>query len=76
VNFKETVVIGLTAGAGLTVALFVAGVAFTDQGLQDAAKMGALFSAAVFLFAPVLAKLLKIRRIDEAEDAEIEEVRD
>jgi NhaA family Na+:H+ antiporter len=76
VNFKETVVIGLTAGAGLTVALFVAGVAFTDQGLQDAAKMGALFSAAVFVFAPVLAKLLKIQRIDEAEDAETEEVRD
>ena len=38
---------GLTAALGLTVALFVAGVAFTDPVLQGAAKMGALLSAFV-----------------------------
>jgi NhaA family Na+:H+ antiporter len=64
VNFKETVLIGLIAGAGLTVALFVAGVAFTDQGLQDASKMGALFSSLVFILAPIVGKLFKIKRIN------------
>ncbi|MDR0356837.1 MAG: Na+/H+ antiporter NhaA, partial [Clostridiales Family XIII bacterium] len=66
VGFKETCVIGLIAGAGLTVALFVAGVAFTDQTLQISAKMGALFSSAVFVIAPLLSKALKIKRIDVA----------
>ena len=35
---------GMIAGIGLTVALFVAGAAFTDPHLQGAAKMGALAS--------------------------------
>ncbi|MBT8493686.1 MAG: Na+/H+ antiporter NhaA, partial [Deltaproteobacteria bacterium] len=44
-SFRSLFVAGMTAGLGLTVALFVAGVAFTEPGLQGAAKMGALFSA-------------------------------
>jgi NhaA family Na+:H+ antiporter len=66
VRSKEIVLIGLVAGAGLTVALFMADVAFTDKGLQDASKMGALFSAVVFILAPIAGKLLKVERIDGA----------
>ena len=38
---------GLTAAMGMTVALFVAGEAYTDPVTQGAAKMGALLSAGV-----------------------------
>jgi NhaA family Na+:H+ antiporter len=40
----DLVVLGCVAAIGFTVALFVAGVAFPPGPLQDAAKMGALFS--------------------------------
>lgn len=56
------VVAGLIAGLGLTVALFVAGVAFQDPVIQGAAKMGALLSAVVFVLAPIFAKLSGIKR--------------
>jgi NhaA family Na+:H+ antiporter len=64
----------LTAGLGLTVALFVAGVAFTEPGLQGAAKMGALMSAFIAPLAIVAARLLGARRI-EGEDAVEERAR-
>jgi NhaA family Na+:H+ antiporter len=60
---KELLMAGLVAALGLTVALFVAGVAFTDPVIQGAAKMGALFSAFVFILAPVVAKMLRIRKV-------------
>ena len=41
------VFVSMTAGIGLTVALFVARAAFTDSELQDAANMGALGSLVV-----------------------------
>ncbi len=41
---KDLVMAGAIAGLGLTVALFVAGQAFTDPAMQGAAKMGALLS--------------------------------
>ena len=62
-DLKDLVVTGMIAGIGLTVALFVAGVAYTD-GLVDSqgpAKMGALLSGLGFLFAWVLAKLFGIK---------------
>lgn len=52
------VLVGMTAGLGLTVALFVAGVAFTDPGLQSGAKMGALLSGFVAPVVIVASKLL------------------
>lgn len=55
---------GLIAGLGLTVALFVAGVAFKDPSIQGAAKMGALFSAVVFILAPVVSRMLGVKRKD------------
>lgn len=60
---KELFVAGVVASMGLTVALFVAGVAFTDPSIQGAAKMGALFSAGSFVIAFAAGKLLRINRI-------------
>ena len=54
-------VLGLTAGIGLTVSLFMAGVAFTDPTIQGAAKMGALLSAGI---APIVLVLAKVMRLD------------
>ena len=39
-NLGSLLVAGMVAGMGLTVALFVAGEAYQDPGLQGAAKMG------------------------------------
>jgi NhaA family Na+:H+ antiporter len=70
VRFKEIAIIGVIAGAGLTVALFVADVAFTEPLPESAAKMGALFSSAVFVIAPVLGKIFRIKRVTTTEDLE------
>ncbi|MEM1024272.1 MAG: Na+/H+ antiporter NhaA [Myxococcota bacterium] len=59
-NFASLFVAGMVAALGLTVALFVAGVAFTDPSLQGAAKMGALFSAGVAPVVIVLGRLLGV----------------
>ncbi|AHF06326.1 Na+/H+ antiporter NhaA [Desulfitobacterium metallireducens] len=61
-NHKDLFVAGLVASMGLTVALFVAGVAFTDPSLQGAAKMGALFSAGSVFLSFIASKLLRIQR--------------
>lgn len=58
-TYRSLFVAGLTAGLGLTVALFVAGVAFTEPGLQGAAKMGALLSAFVAPLVLVVARVLR-----------------
>lgn len=58
---KSLVVVGLTASLGLTVALFVAGVAFTDPAIQGAAKMGALLSAFVAPVVLIVARILRVR---------------
>lgn len=60
---RELLVAGVIAGIGFTVALFVAGEAFTDPGVQGAAKMGAMLSAAAFPLAFVLARVLRLRRL-------------
>lgn len=61
---KDLLTASLIAAMGLTVALFVSDVAFTDLTIQGAAKMGALFSAIVFVLALVLGKVLKIKKIN------------
>ncbi len=65
-DYRSLFVAGLTAALGLTVALFVAGVAFTDPALQGAAKMGALFSGGMALVVVIAARVLGIKRIDAA----------
>jgi NhaA family Na+:H+ antiporter len=62
-DFKTLLVAGVTAALGLTVALFVAGVAFVDPGLQGAAKMGALFSALAAPVALLMGRVLRIKKI-------------
>lgn len=59
---RHLLVAGIIAGIGFTVALFVAGEAFTDPTVQGAAKMGAMLSIAVFPLAAAAARLLGIRR--------------
>ena len=53
-------VAGLIAALGLTVALFVAGVAFTDPELQSAAKLGALLSVAVAPVAVLVGRRVRV----------------
>ena len=63
---KELFITSIIAGIGLTVALFVAGVAYTGGGLnafQGPAKMGALLSGLGFLIAWLFAKFLKVKKV-------------
>jgi NhaA family Na+:H+ antiporter len=62
-HFREVICAGLVAGMGLTVALFVADSAFADAELLSASKMGALFSVAVFVLAPIVGKALRIIKV-------------
>jgi len=64
---RDLLVIGVVAGIGFTVAIFVATVAFPGQtpdskALQSAAKLGALASFASALLAWPIARLLGVRR--------------
>lgn len=47
VTMRQVAGVGLLGGVGFTVALFVAGLAFTDPGLIEAAKMGILAGSVV-----------------------------
>jgi NhaA family Na+:H+ antiporter len=58
---RDVLVLGVTAGIGFTVALFVATVAFEGQEPLDAAKMGALASVAAGPVAIVLGRLLRVK---------------
>lgn len=64
VGGKELLVIGMVAGLGMTVALFVAGEAFSDPATQGAAKMGALMSGGIALLALAAGRLFKIEKIN------------
>lgn len=55
-------VIGCVAAIGFTVALFIASVAFEGGPVQDAAKMGALFSFGAAAIAIVAGKLCRVQK--------------
>jgi NhaA family Na+:H+ antiporter len=59
---RELLVAGVIAGIGFTVALFVAGEAFADPGIQGAAKMGAMLSVVAFLIAVILGRIIGVRK--------------
>jgi NhaA family Na+:H+ antiporter len=61
-NGRDLFVVGCVAAIGFTVALFVAGVAFPAGPIQDAAKMGALFSFAASGVAIVAGILLRVEK--------------
>ena len=61
-DYRHVVTLGMAAGIGFTVALFVSVAAFTVPGLdQDSVKMGALLSFAAAPMAIVLGRSLGIR---------------
>lgn len=62
-RLADLFVLGCVAAIGFTVALFVATVAFPAGAVQDAAKMGALFSFAAAAMAIIAGKALGIRRV-------------
>ncbi len=63
-TLKHLPVVGMIAGLGLTVALFVSGAAYVGDSIsaQGPAKMGALFSGTAFIFAFGLAKVFKLKK--------------
>ena len=65
-QMKHLVVAGIIAGLGLTVALFVAGKAFSGPPYQDPAKMGAVLSAGAALVAFAVGGALKVKDYPES----------
>ena len=59
----DLVVIGCVAAIGFTVALFVASVAFPAGPVQDAAKMGALFSFGAALLSIIAGKVCRVEKV-------------
>ncbi len=59
---RHLLIAGIIAGIGFTVALFVAGEAFTDPTVKGAAKMGAMLSISAFPIAVTAAKILGIKK--------------
>jgi NhaA family Na+:H+ antiporter len=63
-DYRHVVTLGMVAGIGFTVALFVSVAAFTVPGaIQDSVKMGALLSFAAAPLAIILGKTLGIRPV-------------
>lgn len=60
---RELLLAGIIAGTGFTVALFVAGEAFSDPAIQGAAKMGAMFSLAAAFVGLIVAKIMRINKV-------------
>lgn len=58
----DLVVVGTVAAIGFTVALFVASVAFDPGAVQDAAKMGALFSFGATIVAVIAGRLFRVQK--------------
>lgn len=63
VRISELLPIGMVAGIGFTVSLFVTGVALPVGPYQDAAKMGALLSLFAFIPAYVLAYIVRVVKV-------------
>jgi NhaA family Na+:H+ antiporter len=61
-NNRDLLVVGLAAGIGFTVALFISVVAFPAGALQDSVKMGALFSFAVAPITYIVARILGVNK--------------
>ena len=61
-RIMDLVVVGCVAAIGFTVSLFVASVAFDAGPIQDAAKMGALFSFAAAIISIVVGKLMRVEK--------------
>lgn len=61
-DYRHVVTLGMVAGIGFTVALFVSVAAFKVAGpVQDSVKMGALLSFAAAPLAVIIGKALRIQ---------------
>jgi Na+:H+ antiporter, NhaA family len=60
---RDLVVVGFVAAIGFTVSLFVASVAFDPGPVQDAAKMGALFSIAAAILAVAMGRVMRVQKV-------------
>lgn len=60
---RDLLVVGVIAGTGFTVALFVAGEAFSDPLIKGAAKMGAMLSLLAAVVGMLLGRLVGVRKI-------------
>ncbi|MFK8112767.1 MAG: Na+/H+ antiporter NhaA, partial [Rubripirellula sp.] len=72
-DYRHVITLGVVAGIGFTVALFVSVAAFTVPGaIQDSVKMGALLSFAAAPLAIICGKAMGIRpvKIVKADDEE------
>jgi NhaA family Na+:H+ antiporter len=58
----DLVVVGCVAAIGFTVSLFIATVAFEGGPVQDAAKMGALFSFAAAIISIIAGKVCRVQK--------------
>ena len=62
-NLADLFVVGCIAAIGFTVALFVAEVAFPPGPVEDAAKMGALFSFSAAILSLAAARFFKVSKV-------------
>lgn len=62
-RMADLFVVGCVAAIGFTVALFVASVAFPAGPVQDAAKMGALFSFGAAAFALLAGRMMGVTKV-------------
>ena len=62
---RDLVVVGCVAAIGFTVALFVASVAFPAGDIQDAAKMGALFSFGASVISLIVGAVLRVQKVHQ-----------
>jgi len=68
-TYRHVVTLGMVAGIGFTVALFVSGAAFkAGNPVLDSVKMGALLSFGAVILAFVLAKILGIRPLKPSDE--------
>ncbi|MGB7326162.1 MAG: Na+/H+ antiporter NhaA [Rubripirellula sp.] len=73
-DYRHVVTLGMVAGLGFTVALFVSVAAFTVPGaIQDSVKMGALLSFAAAPIAVVMGRAFGIVPVSVATDTENED---
>ena len=59
----DLLIIGFVAAIGFTVSLFISAVAFAPGEVQDAAKMGALFSFGAVFLSLAVAKMIGVKKI-------------
>ncbi|MGB1441872.1 MAG: Na+/H+ antiporter NhaA, partial [Candidatus Puniceispirillaceae bacterium] len=60
----DLLIIGFIAAIGFTVSLFISAVAFPAGEIQDAAKMGALFSFGAVFLSLIVAKIIGVKKME------------